>query len=280
MVLAKPESIMSHIDNYKENEEYAEFLASWDDSFFAKYVQSLAAGQPEKRILDVGCGVGQVVKLLRDQDHDAQGVDVSEPNIRTALKHVGHCQVYDGSRLPFEDATFDAVGAFNVLEHVDEPEAFIAELIRVLSPGGRLVISSPNFLRVLGFRDYHPRMRGLGSKCRNAIKLLRIYQSIRHAPKSVRFERMPPIVKEPFSPDDDAIVVTNALQMKFLVEQNGCRVQTVACTDRIVPGIVDWALNLPLLKYLWFNAFLVATKDLPQRARDEASGRNAQSPVG
>ncbi len=251
---------MSHVDSYRNNEEYADFLDGWDPSFFSKYIQSLRSEAKDGQILDVGCGVGQVVKALRDSGFNAQGVDVSEPNIRKATEHVGHCSLYDGTKLPFKDSTFESVGAFNVLEHVEEPEAFIQELVRVLKPAGRLVLSSPNFLRVLGFRDYHVRMRGLANKWRNAKQQFSILREIRNHPSQVRFERMPPIVKEPFTPDDDAIVVTNPLHMQFFVAQQGCDILSVACTDREVPVWADWALNLPILKYLWFNSFVVARK--------------------
>ena len=251
---------MSHVDSYRNNEEYADFLEGWDSGFFSKYIRSLGQEVGEGRILDVGCGVGQVVKALQNDGFDAQGVDVSEPNIRKANEHVGHCTLYDGKQLPFEDNTFQSVGAFNVLEHVDEPEAFIRELIRVLKPGGRLVISSPNFLRVLGYRDYHVRMRGIANKWRNALQLRAIRREILLAPDRVRFERMPPIVKEPFTPDDDAIVVTNPLHMQFFVQKEGCTILSVSCTDRDVPPIVNWVLNLPLIKYLWFNSFVIGKK--------------------
>ena len=251
---------MSHVESYRTNDAYAAFLEDWDPSFFAKYVDHLAEHQAGGKILDVGCGVGQVVKALRDRKLDAQGVDVSKPNIRKANDLVGHCELYDGGRLPFSDGQFDAAGAFNVLEHVDEPEQFLEELVRVVRPGGRLVVSSPNFLRVLGFRDYHPRMRGLTNKYRNARRQWQIRSTIKHAPQRVRFERMTPIVKDPFTPDDDAIVVTNPLEMSFFLEQAGCEIVSVSSTDRYVSSIVEWGLNLPILKSLWFNSFVVATR--------------------
>ncbi len=268
---------MSHIESYRQNEDYAAFLANWDPAFYGKYVDSLATAKDKQRVLDVGCGVGQVVQQLQNRGLNAQGVDVSEPNVREANRRAGRCALYDGKRLPFADGHFHAVGAFNVLEHVEEPEDFIRELARVLSPSGRLVISSPNFLRVIGWRDYHPRMRGFENKVKNARRLLAIRRQIKQNPNGVRFERMPPIVKEPFAPDDDAVVATNPLHMKFFVEQNGCRVDVLECTDRHVPRPIHWFLNLPCLRYLWFNSFLVATKTnaFPYSKSGASSGKES-----
>jgi hypothetical protein len=71
---------------------------------------------------------------------------------------------------------------------------------------------------------------------------------------------MPPIVKTPFTPDDDAIVATNGLEMAFFLARNGCQVESVSCTDRVVAKPVDFFLNLTPLRYLMFNAFVVARK--------------------
>lgn len=251
---------MGHQDTYRHNEAYAEFLENWDESFYAKYADFLKPSSPGARVLDVGCGVGQVVKRLAEAGCEAHGVDVSEPNIAKAKRFSPHCQVYDGKKLPYADAFFEAAGALNVLEHVEEPEAFILELARVVRPGGRVILSSPNFFRVLGFRDYHPRMRGLGNKWRNWRRLQEKRREMKHAPSCVKFDRMTPIVKEPFTPDDDAIVATNPLEMAFFLQQAGCNVEHVLCTDRYVPKLLDLILNLTPLRHLMFNAFVVARK--------------------
>jgi SAM-dependent methyltransferase len=155
---------------------------------------------------------------------------------------------------------FSAVGALNVLEHVDSPEMFISELVRVVEINGRVVLSSPNFLRCLGFRDYHPRMRGLANKWRNFTLLRQKYFAMRTVPETVRFDRMSPIVRENFQPDDDAIVLTNPLEMKFFLERAGCLVQSVSCSDRYIPAPLDFLLNAGPWKWVMFNAFLVATR--------------------
>lgn len=252
---------MSHQDSYyRQNEAYAEHLAAWNPALYSKYARTLQPGRAGGRALDVGCGVGQVVARLQEAGFEAHGVDVSGPNIERARKVSGHCQLYDGRRLPFPDRQFASAGALNVLEHVDEPEAFVAELVRVVEPGGRVVLSSPNFFRVFGFRDYHPRMRGIGNKWRNFQRLMAKRRQMRAAPEAVRFDKMPPIVKEPFSPDDDAIVATNALEMRFFLERAGCVVESVSCSDRDISGVADFVLNLGPWRYCMFNSFLVARR--------------------
>lgn len=251
---------MGHQETYRQNEAYAEFLAGWDEGFYAKYADSLKPAQPGQRVLDVGCGVGQVVNRLKQGGFDAHGVDVSEPNITRARTHSDRCQLYDGRKLPFPDGHFSSVGALNVLEHVEEPEAFIAEIVRVTSKGGRIVLSSPNFFRVLGFRDYHPHMRGIASKWRNFRRLMSKRRQMRENPDQVRFDRMTPIVKEPFEPDDDAIIATNPVEMKFFLERNGCEVLSVSCADRYVAAPVDFCLNLGPWRFGMFNAFLIARR--------------------
>jgi len=249
-----------HQETYRHNEAYAEFLANWDANFYGKYSDTLRPAKPGARVLDVGCGTGQVVGRLTEAGFEVYGVDVSEPNIARARKFSDRCQMYDGKHLPFPDAYFASVGALNVLEHVEEPEAFLQELVRVVEPDGRVVVSSPNFLRAIGFRDYHPRMRGLANKWQNWRRLQEKRRQTRTAPGAVRFDRMAPIVKEPFTPDDDAIVATNALEISFFLERSGCEVETVECTDRYVTKPVDFLLNLTPLRYLMFNAFVVARR--------------------
>jgi SAM-dependent methyltransferase len=251
---------MSHQETYRHNEAYAEFLANWDTNFYGKYTDTLRPATPGGRVLDVGCGAGQVVGRLTEAGYEAHGVDVSEPNIAKAQRFSDRCQFYDGRHLPFPDRHFASVGALNVLEHVEQPEAFITELVRVAEPGGRIVISSPNFFRVIGFRDYHPKMRGVGNKIRNWQRLQEKRRQMKSNPDTVRFDRMTPIVKEPFTPDDDAIVATNAVEIEFFLERAGCEIIWVECTDRYVAKSIDILLNLGPWRYLMFNAFVVSRK--------------------
>ncbi len=257
---------------YAENQRYAEALRDSDprrfqslpalcggESFYGKYVRALAeSAVAGGAILDVGCGVGQVVCALRERGFAARGIDVSAANVEAARDVA--CAVYDGRVIPFTDASFDAVGAFNVLEHVEEPVAFLDEMTRVLRPGGRMVVSSPNFLRVLGWRDYHPRMAGLRQKLRNLRTLLHRVQLYGQEREFVHFETMEPIYRAEPRPDDDATVVTNGVDLRHYFVTRGFREVRVSCVDRPVPRTLEWLLDATPLRYLMLNAFVTGRK--------------------
>ncbi len=254
-------ALMGHQDTYyRNNEEYAEFLSGWDLNFYGKYSDTLKPDKPDGKALDVGCGVGQVVHRLDKEGIEAHGVDISGPNITKAKEFCERCQLYDGRKLPFPDNHFDSVGSLNVLEHVDEPEAFLADLVRVTKPGGKVVVSSPNFFRAIGLGDYHYRMRGLGNKWRNLSRVLEKRRQMKSTPDEVRFDRMKAIVKEPFEPDDDAVVLTNLLEIRFFLERNGCVTEKAQCTDRYVFKPLEVLLNLTPARYVMLCAFVVGRK--------------------
>ena len=89
-------------------------------------------------VLDVGCGR----KPYRDFTNATHyvGVDIDTPTTRAlAIADV----FYDGRKLPFADASFDGVICSQVLEHVFNAGAFMAEIFRVLRPGGQLLLATP-----------------------------------------------------------------------------------------------------------------------------------------
>ena len=76
------------------------------------------------------------------------GVDISEPIVRQARaafqRQPLHAAVGDVRDIPFADASFDAVYSMGTIEHFDETERAVAEIVRVLKPGGRAIIGVPN----------------------------------------------------------------------------------------------------------------------------------------
>jgi 2-polyprenyl-3-methyl-5-hydroxy-6-metoxy-1,4-benzoquinol methylase len=263
-----------HLNFYKKNQAYAENLRDSDprkfqalpqmcasQSFYRKYERALRDGEiANPVILDVGCGVGQVVRSLTEAGFAARGVEVSEANLAVAREHAGQFDLYDGTTLPLVDQSVDAVGAFNVLEHVENPIGLLDEMTRVLRPGGRIVLSSPNFLRVLGWRDYHPHMRSLAQKWRNAKTLLRHKRVYAANPQTVLFEKMAPIQREQFQPDDDAITATTAIDFHHYLTARNYEKIRVSCVDRPLPRWIEALLDCTPLRFIILNSFVVAHK--------------------
>ena len=104
----------------------------------------------EKSALDVACGTGYGSALLGEKAAAVFGVDLSAEAVGHARRHYGSPKVHFAQSgclaLPFPSGQFDLVVAFEIIEHLEDPEAFLAELHRVLHPSGLLLLSTPNRL--------------------------------------------------------------------------------------------------------------------------------------
>jgi len=98
-----------------------------------------------KKLLEIGVGAGTDHLQWARAGLDCYGVDLTDAAIETArghLKHYGlssNLQRVDAERVPFDDGFFDLVYSWGVIHHSDSPQKVIAELRRVLKPGGRFV---------------------------------------------------------------------------------------------------------------------------------------------
>jgi SAM-dependent methyltransferase len=105
------------------------------------------------RILDVGCGTGANLEMLGKYG-DSEGVDVSEDALEFCRAR-GLRNVRRGTleRLPYASDTFDLVTALDVLEHLDSDGDGLAEIHRVLNPGGYALLFVPAFMFLWGVQD-------------------------------------------------------------------------------------------------------------------------------
>jgi len=127
-------------------QSYYDDRVTWVDEsvprldLMADHVVELA---PE-RVLDLGCGRGQLLRMLAARHPaDYTGLDAA-PEVATSGWTYRSGDLT--ARLPFADGSFDLVVAGEVIEHVPHPDDLLREARRVLAPGGTLVISTPNLV--------------------------------------------------------------------------------------------------------------------------------------
>ncbi len=104
----------------------------------------------DKDVLDVGCGAGVEVVRLARAGARTTGVDIAESAITLARQNLeqqglqARLEVADGEHLPFPDASFDFVFAHGVVQYTGNDRAMVAEIHRVLRPGGLAVFQAYN----------------------------------------------------------------------------------------------------------------------------------------
>jgi 2-polyprenyl-3-methyl-5-hydroxy-6-metoxy-1,4-benzoquinol methylase len=104
--------------------------------------------------LDGGCGGGQLVAALAERGYTTSGFDISQGMVDTTqalLASKGlHADVRTASAdaLPYETGRFAVVTGLGLIEYLPDPRAAVRELARVVAPGGRLVVTAPNPLRL------------------------------------------------------------------------------------------------------------------------------------
>ncbi len=109
-----------------------------------------------KKILDVGCGIGMYVKKFSEYSDQVYGVDVDKIKIKETKKNLPKVkfEVAPAEKLPYPDNYFDIILLHEVIEHVDDDKRAIQEAYRVLVSGGQMIIFVPNrwwFFETHGF---------------------------------------------------------------------------------------------------------------------------------
>jgi SAM-dependent methyltransferase len=102
-----------------------------------------------KKVLDYGCGSGYGSSLIAEHAVQVTGVDVAEDAVafakhRFRADNLAFCTVPADGALPFGTASFDTVLSFQVFEHVEHEQLYLGEIARVLTPGGTLVLATPD----------------------------------------------------------------------------------------------------------------------------------------
>lgn len=136
-----------------------------------------ASGAPGRlgRVLDVGCGTGALIDELKGRADSIRGVDYSPEALRFCARRGLKCvALADAREVPFPDASFDVVTAIGLIEHLEDDGAFLAEMRRLLRPGGLFVLLTSSFPSLWSMHDvanrHHRRyyLRPLRSRVESA----------------------------------------------------------------------------------------------------------------
>lgn len=114
-------------------------------------------------VLEIACGRGAFAKELAARGANVIAADFSSEAVRRAqqlIADAGEAIVADIQAIPFPDDHFDLVVSLETLEHIPDVGAGVRELVRVLRPGGRLVVTGPNYLNLIGAYRGYLRLRG------------------------------------------------------------------------------------------------------------------------
>ena len=125
-------------------DRYARFLSFGQDPRWRQFLVSRLEASSSDVVLDVACGTGAVAtELLDHYGCRVVGIDQSADMLAEARRRLGdRVELHEGraEALPFEDASFDGLTFTYLLRYVDDPEATLRELARVVRPGGRIAM--------------------------------------------------------------------------------------------------------------------------------------------
>ena len=139
---------------YRYAQEYFEYELRNEENFFhlmklglrdIRFFKLAETLNQPKKILDVGCATGMLLAYMRERGWAVQGVELcresAEYGRRTKQIDILNCTLEQAA---FPDSSFPVVHFSHLIEHVPDPKAFLAEVDRILAPGGYVVVVTPN----------------------------------------------------------------------------------------------------------------------------------------
>jgi len=133
------------------------------------------------KLLEVGSGEGYGIPILIDNCDEYIAIDKHQPKIKLDYGDKLQFKEMNIPPLLFEDESFDSLVSFQVIEHIEEDDEFVADIARVIKKGGKAVITTPNRLMSLTRNPWHVReytwqqLRSLLQKHFKQVELFGVY---------------------------------------------------------------------------------------------------------
>jgi ubiquinone/menaquinone biosynthesis C-methylase UbiE len=142
------------------HESYDAAIAPYASFSTHKLERIRVLARPGRRLLDIGCGLGDVIHLLRSSYEAFDGLDPSPDMVDAATRNlrdrgVENVRISQGlaESLPYEDGTFDTIVTTDTYEHIDPAfrASALSEMRRVLVPGGQMILVTPSRRHIRAF---------------------------------------------------------------------------------------------------------------------------------
>lgn len=218
-----------------------------------------AAKRLSGSVLEVGCGEGYGIRYLADAATDYLGIDKFPTQVAQLPAHARIQQLEVPPFTGLADNSFDFVVTFQVIEHIENDLLFLQEIKRVLKPGGKLLLTTPNRLMSLSrnpwhVREYTPKeMAAILTKVFPEVDLQAVYgnekvmqyyaENKASVQKFTRFDifnlqyRLPRrLLQIPYD-------LANRMNRRMLQKQNTGLVSTIGADDYFIAPVSDTCLD-------------------------------------
>ncbi|PZX57800.1 methyltransferase family protein [Algoriphagus ratkowskyi] len=156
-------------DYYTNNTVYYDDISNgefrWKDESFLPCQKIVELAKVSPKILEIGCGESPILKIFPELIPKYSGIDFS-PNIiannQRKYQEADFSVINDPYSYPYKDEQFDLIFSVFVIEHTVFPQKFLDECIRMLKPGGKIIVLAPNYLDH-GFMSSQQVSRNLSS---------------------------------------------------------------------------------------------------------------------
>lgn len=156
-----PQELEEFYSSETYRSEFAEGLMSGSEFATNRYLQFEKAlkkyapqilNQSSRKLLDIGCGTGDFLKVAQQNHWQVSGTEISSKAAQLASKNID-AQIYGGdiAGINFHGQKYDVVTAYHVIEHLPDPVTFLMQAKKLLKPNGILFLETPN-ISGIGFK--------------------------------------------------------------------------------------------------------------------------------